>query len=229
MVTRYEEPEMNGTHFTALAAFGTIFALQGHAATYTYDLNGADGLSGAITTNCNNCLINSSDVLAWALIAAGDGVSVASTGSDPQIVAQGSAMVATPSAISFAFGSGAGFEYVGFLSGNQSINFLNELTFASAPLMFPQGGGEVDICDSGSSVATSSSSCTGPIISPPTVQIIANANVNATAAPEMDPASWVGALTLLMGTLAVMNGRAPRSPEPSAQLSVGGSIGRSRR
>jgi hypothetical protein len=71
------------------------------AASFTYSLT---DLSGTITTNCNNCVLNSSNITAWSMSVPGF-ISIASTtpGAQLSIPAGDTDMVATPEAITFNF------------------------------------------------------------------------------------------------------------------------------
>jgi hypothetical protein len=72
------------------------------AGSYIYSLT--DLSSGYITTNCNNCVLNSSTITAWSMSVPGF-ISLASTtpGARLQVPAGDTDMVATPEAISFNF------------------------------------------------------------------------------------------------------------------------------
>jgi len=83
-----------------------------NASGYTYELNGIGNLSGSVTTDCNNCALTQNDFTAWTITrSAGDTFGpVTSTSSVPgasvTVLFQNS-MVATPTAITFDFGSGS--------------------------------------------------------------------------------------------------------------------------
>jgi hypothetical protein len=71
------------------------------AGSYTYSLT---DLSGYITTNCNNCVLNSSNITAWSMSVPGF-ISLASTtpGAQLQVPAGDTDMGATPESINFSF------------------------------------------------------------------------------------------------------------------------------
>jgi hypothetical protein len=133
------------------------------ASSYTYDMNGFDALTGFITTNCDNCALTSGNITAWAFKSAADQVSVASSVAGAQLYLQGDALDATPTAITFGFSPAPTDGSVGFVSGNQSVNFLSDALAASAPFEFPNGIGEFDICKPGT-ILFGSSSCGGGLV-----------------------------------------------------------------
>jgi hypothetical protein len=177
-----------------------------NASSYTYDLNGIGTLTGFITTDCDACTLSASDITAWsitstqgsdtipALLAFGTVIS-SSADAGASIVGNylGDLMVASPSAISFAFnsttGSGSeiqfydstGFDYIQF--GDQNAYLASDL-------------GRVQTCIPGE--------CEG--FSYGGVQVIATAAAPVRA-PEIDPASAVSGLTLLAGAMVVLRGR----------------------
>jgi hypothetical protein len=194
---------MKGYTAAAIAMLAAIASTPANASSYTYDMNGIDGISGVITTNCDNCVLNASDVTAWSLMSPGlsaPGVSVSSSAAGSQLFVQGSGLAATPSAVTFQFTPSAGI--VEFFSNNQSIDFLDFGTFASAPFMYPNGIGEIDTCSPGSFVK-GNGDCFSDFLGTGT-QAIAKATA---AAPEMSPRSFATYLALLLGGLAVLRGR----------------------
>ncbi len=82
-----------------MSVIGTPLASAG---SYIYSLT--DLSLGYITTNCNNCVLNSSTITAWSMSVPGF-ISLASTtpGARLQVPAGDTDMVATPEAISFNF------------------------------------------------------------------------------------------------------------------------------
>jgi hypothetical protein len=124
----------------------------------------------------------------------------------PQVSVQGNALMATPTAITFAFTPSIGFLQADFNSGGESIQFWNQGGFASPQFMYPNGVGTIFVCDT-TSVCYSDSLYFGtqPI-----------ANFKAVSAPEIDPASLAGAVTLLFGLLAVSRGRRAETASGSA-------------
>jgi hypothetical protein len=72
-----------------------------NAGSYIYSLT---DLSGYITTNCNNCVLNSSNITAWSMSVPGF-ISIASTtpGAQLQVPTGDTDMGATPEAINFSF------------------------------------------------------------------------------------------------------------------------------
>jgi hypothetical protein len=196
---------MKGYTVAAIAMLAAIASSRANASAYTYDMNGIDGITGVITTNCDNCVLNASDVTAWSLMSPGlpaPAVSVSSAAAGSQLVVQGSALSATPNAVTFQFTPSSTTGIVEFFSNNQSIDFLNFGTFASAPYMFPNGIGEIDTCGPGSFLK--GGECFSNFLGTGTQPI---ARATAAAAPEMDPRSFTASLTILFGALAVLRGR----------------------
>jgi hypothetical protein len=173
------------------------------ASSYTYDMNGFAGLTGFITTSCDNCALTSGNITAWAFT--GDQVSVASSVAGAQLYLQGNALDATPAAITFGFSPAPTDGSVGFVSANQSVNFLSDTLDISAVLQFPNGIGEYDVCNPGT-VLFGSSSCSGGLVQG-TQKIF---GAQAVAAPEIDSASWTSSVSLLAGALLVLRGRRRR-------------------
>jgi hypothetical protein len=175
------------------------------ASSYTYDMNGFDALTGFITTNCDNCALTSGNITAWAFKSAADQVSVASSVAGAQLYLQGNALDATPTAITFGFAPASTSGSVGFISANQSVNFLSNAMEASVPFEFPNGIGEVDVCSPGT-ILFGNSSCNGGLVQG-TQKIF---GAHSLAAPEIDPASWMSAVSLLAGALLILRGRRQR-------------------
>jgi hypothetical protein len=195
---------MKGYTAAAVAMLAAIASSPAGASAYTYDMNGIQGITGSITTNCDKCVLNASDVTAWSFMSpdfSGPAMSISSSAAGSQLFVQGSALAATPNAVTFQFTPSPTQAIVEFYSNNQSIDFLNFGDFASAPFMFPNGIGQVDVCSGG--FEQGSSTCFGGLYSG--TQPIASAATRA--APEMDPRSFATALTLLFGALAVLRGR----------------------
>jgi hypothetical protein len=201
---------MKGYTAAAIAMLAAIASSPATASAYTYDMNGIDGITGVIKTNCDNCVLNASDVTAWSLMSPGAGpvVSVSSSAAGSQLFVEGSGLAATPNAVTFQFTPSSGI--VEFFSNNQSIDFLDFGTFASAPFMFPNGIGEIDTCSPGSFVK-GVGACFSDFLGTGT-QAIAKATA---AAPEMDPRAFATSLTLLFGALAVLRGRRTRNLSPT--------------
>jgi hypothetical protein len=85
-----------------------------NAASYTYTLSDE---SGFITTTCDNCVLNSSNIIAWSMTVPGF-LSITSTapGAEVSVSAGDTDMVATPEGINFSFNG----VYGGFLFSNPS-------------------------------------------------------------------------------------------------------------
>jgi hypothetical protein len=195
----------------AVTALSVICLSRANASTYTYDVNAVGGaLSGVITTDCDVCVLNSSNITAWSLNSGTGALSVNGTpviATSLQSGAQitGSGMVATPSAISFGFGTGSGDE-INFISHSSEIEFadlassLGSESFLGLPIgevdactRAFQPGGEIDICGGETQAG---------------IKTIATAKV--VSSPEIDPASLASSLTLLFGMLAVITTRGTR-------------------
>jgi hypothetical protein len=169
------------------------------ANSYNYSLT---NLSGSITTNCDNCVLNSSDITAWSMSVPGF-ISLASTAPGAQLFvpAGDTDMTATPGAINFNFNA----PYGAFLFATSSANvgFDDD---RGENIGFGPGQGVVAACKSdapgdcmfvggGSGIQSIGLAVPAPPAS----------------APELDPASLVGGLTLLFGLLAVVRGRRPQA------------------
>jgi hypothetical protein len=190
-----------GTRVVAVLFAALSGASRANADFYHYDLSGIDGLHGSITTTCDSCVLDSSDISSWSLTSTDTGLppfSIASSTPGSQTSVQGNALTATPTAISFAFTPSDGFLFSDFTSGSHSVQFWNQGGFASQPSMYPNGIGSIFLC-SGSG-CYSDSSYTGS-------HSIA---ARALAAPEMDLGTVGSSLTLLLGALAVLTTRRPR-------------------
>jgi hypothetical protein len=87
-----------------------------NAGSYIYSLT---NLSGYITTNCDNCVLNSSNITAWSMSVPGF-ISLSSTtpGAQLSVPAGDTDMMATPGAITFNFGG----IYGGILFATPSAN-----------------------------------------------------------------------------------------------------------
>jgi hypothetical protein len=198
----------------AVGCWGLPGALQANAPGpgYVYGVDVDNGfLSGTITTSCDQCVLNSSDITAWALASTATPVgapapfAIAST--DPGAFASSdflgfpSNLAANPTAITYDFGKDG--EFV-FATNNEFVQ-LGYSDIGASLMGFP---GEIAVC-SGSATGSGSggSSClaglfrAGPMVF---------ASIKNVAAPELDATSLAGALTLLLGSLAVLRGR-PRS------------------
>jgi len=171
------------------------------ANSYDYSLTNT-GLSGSITTNCDNCVLNSSDITAWSMSVPGF-ITLASTtpGAQLFVPAGDTDMMATPGAITFNFGG----IYGGILFATPSAN-VGYGDDQGHNIGFGPGQGIVAACKNdvpgdcmfvggGSSIQSIGLAVPAPPAS----------------APELDPASLVGGLTLLFGLLAVVRGRRPRA------------------
>jgi hypothetical protein len=167
------------------------------ASSFTYDLT---SLSGSITTNCDNCVLNSSDITGWSMSVPGF-ISLASTtpGAQISVPAGDTDMTATPGSINFNFNAPfGGFQ---FATSSASVAFVDD---RGDNIGFGPGQGVIAACKSdspgdcmffGGGSGTQSIGLAAP--APPT------------SAPELDPASLVCGLTLLFGLLAVGRGRRP--------------------
>lgn len=100
----------------AAAIVSSFGVPRAHAATYTYTLS---DLSGSITTSCDNCVLNASNITAWSMTVPGF-LSLASTvpGAQVSVPAGDTDMAATPEGINFNFGG----PYGGVLFSNPSGN-----------------------------------------------------------------------------------------------------------
>ncbi len=200
----------------ALALGAITLAPRANAATYTYDVGTVDWpiTSGYIITSCDNCVLTSANILAWALQSSPGGVSVASNNPGALLTLDGNAMQATPRAITFGFLPGPTFGDAIFASGNQSVDYFSQSLDASTIIEFPNGIGETDACSPGTLL---NGSCFG-VLNQGTEKIALRTGI----APEIDSASWVAATTLLAGVLLVIRGRRHRiAVWPSARKARG--------
>jgi hypothetical protein len=182
----------------ALISFGGMPLAS--ASSFTYDLT---DLSGSITTNCDNCVLTSSDITGWSMSLPGF-LSLASTtpGAQVSVPAGDTDMVATPTAINFSFNAPFGGFSFGTSSG--SVAYVDD---RGDNIGFGPGEGIIAACKNdapGDCMFFGGGSGTRSIglaaAAPPA------------SAPELDPASLVGGLTLLFGLLAVFRGRRPLAP-----------------
>jgi len=173
----------------------TLFATQGFADTYTYDITGPTA-TGYITTSCDSCVLNASDVTAWNLAG------FSSTVPGSTVLVTGNGFVATPTGIFFNFNPAAPTFNDALFSElpNPTPIFgsTNSVEYANLTTGLSYGpSGEVSVCNT--------FSCNGTLVASnvdlgPLVRSVA-------AAPEIDPTTSGSALTLLLGTLAVLRGR----------------------
>ena len=85
-----------------------------NAATYTYNLSDVDGF---ITTTCDNCVLNSSNIVAWSMSVPGFSIASTQPGANLSVPAGDTDMAASPGAVSFDFtGSYYGFVFNGPLT-----------------------------------------------------------------------------------------------------------------
>ncbi len=70
------------------------------AATYTYNLS---DVAGYITTNCDNCVLSSSNIVAWSMSVPGFSIASTDPGAGVYVPAGDTDMGATPGALNFAF------------------------------------------------------------------------------------------------------------------------------
>jgi hypothetical protein len=168
------------------------------ATDYTYDLA---NISGSITTNCDNCILNSSDITAWSM-SIPSFMSISSTTPGAQIIipAGDTDMAATPTSLQFAFGG----PYGGIEFSNPSA-FLDYDDDQGDNIGFGPGEGVVAACQRqpvgncqffGGAMGTQS--------------ISVGVHTSPTSAPELDPRSLIAGLTLLFGLVAVFRGRRVR-------------------
>jgi hypothetical protein len=181
----------------AVGCWGLTGALQVNAADYIYDINVNNGfLAGTITTSCDQCLLNSSNITAWALASTNSPLPFSAASTDPGASAgyylgEGpTSLTATPTAITYNFGANGQFA---FQTNNDFLIFA--YSDIGAFLMgFP---GQIVEC-------AGSNPCAGEVFRGGTTVL---GDIKSVAAPELDAASLGGALTLLLGSLAVLHGR----------------------
>ena len=173
----------------------TLFATQAFADTYTYDITGPTA-TGYITTSCDSCVLNASDITAWNLAG------FSSTVPGSTVLVTGNGFVATPTGIFFNF--------------NPAAPTFNDALFSELPNPTPIFGstnsveyanlttglsfgpsGEVSVCNT---FACNGTLVAGNVDLGPLVRSVA-------AAPEIDPTTSGSAFTLLLGALAVLRGR----------------------
>ena len=87
--------------FGALSFLSLAAAPRAEAATYTYTLTG--GFSGSLTTTCDSCALNASNITAWSISAGGTSVSSTTAGAQLTVPAGDTDLQATPSGITFSF------------------------------------------------------------------------------------------------------------------------------
>jgi hypothetical protein len=171
-----------------------LFATQVFADTYTYDITGPNA-TGYVTTSCDSCVLNASDVTAWNLAG------FSSTVPGSTVVVTGNGFVATPTGIFFNFNPEAPLNDALFselpnptpiFGSPNSVEYAN---LTSALSFGPSG--EATVCNTSLCYETlvSSNVDLGPLVR------------SVAAAPEIDPTTSGSALTLLLGTLAVLRGR----------------------
>jgi hypothetical protein len=182
----------------AVACWGLPGALQAGAPAYTYDVDVNNGfLIGTITTNCDQCMLNGSDITAWTLGSTSSPQTFTAASTDPGAYAGSylldnvpTSLTATPSAITYNFGANGQFV---FQTNKEFIIFA--YSDIGAYLMgFP---GQIAEC-------AGSNDCYGEVFRGGTTVL---GELKSVAAPELDAASLAGALTLLLGSLAVLRGR----------------------
>ncbi len=178
----------------AIALVAVGLGSRANAASYTYDTSGIDGISGFITTDCNSCTLNSNNIIAWAFNPGLYQVNIASSAVGSELDLDGNALVATPKAITFGFDPSPTSGDAFFKGQSGTVDFLSSATSASVYFSYPNGTGEFDICSAG---------CSSDYFQG-THKVFGAAVV---AAPEIDSASWVSALSLLAGVLLIVKGR----------------------
>jgi hypothetical protein len=185
----------------AVGCWGLPGVLQANAPGYTYGVDVDNGfLTGTITTSCDQCILDSSNITGWALASTATPAPFSVASTDPGAFAGfafpdiPTSLTANPAAITYDFAQAGQFI---FQNNNEFV--LLGYSHIGADLMgFP---GEIGVC-SGSDPGTSS--CVAELFrGGPTVL----AEVRNVAAPELEATSLAGALTLLLGSLAVLRGR----------------------
>jgi hypothetical protein len=192
-------------------SLSVICLSRANASSFTYDVNVFNALTGSITTNCDTCVLNSSDITAWSftskatgpLAVGGQPVTATSFASGAQLT--GSGMVATPTAITFAFGSAAN-DQMYFVTNTAKIEFadlacaLGSLSLCGLPI------GEVDACTRSLVRGAEIDNCGGETAA----GIKTIATLKKVAVAEIDPASLASSMTLFIGALAVIASRRAR-------------------
>lgn len=180
-----------------LVASLILFATQAFANTYTYDITGFGVVpaNGNITTSCDNCVLNASDITAWNLAG------FSSTVPGSTVLVTGNGFVATPTGIFFNFNPAAPTFNDALFSELPNptpvLGSPNSVEYANASTGLSYGPtGEATVCNTQTCYGTLASSNVdlGPL-------------VRSVAAPEIDPMTSGSALTLLLGALAVLRGR----------------------
>jgi hypothetical protein len=93
--------------YLSLCLFGSLSFIslgatsRADAASFTYTLS--DGFSGFITTTCDNCALDASNITAWSISVGGISVSSTSPGAQLMVPAGDNDLVATPNGIAFLF------------------------------------------------------------------------------------------------------------------------------
>ena len=183
-------------------------ALQANAPGYTYGIDIDNGLlSGTITTSCDQCVLNGGNITAWELVSTATPsatpapFAIAST--DPGAYVSfnlgfPSNLAANPTAITYDFGKDGEF----FFANNNEFVLLGYSDIGASLSGFP---GEISECSGSASGSGSGGvSCVGELFR---TGPAAFASIKNVAAPELDSTSLAGALTLLLGSLAVLRGR----------------------
>jgi hypothetical protein len=182
----------------SVACWGLPGELQASAPGYTYDIDVNNGfLTGTITTSCDQCMLDGSDITSWALASTSSPQTFSVASTDPGAYAGSylldngpTSLTATPAAITYDFGADGQFV---FQTNKEFIIFA--YSDIGAYLMgFP---GQIVEC-------AGSNPCFGEEFRGGTTVL---GELKSVAAPELDAASLAGALTLLLGSLAVLHGR----------------------
>jgi len=181
----------------AVGCWGLTGALQVNAADYTYDINVDNGfLVGAITTSCDQCILNSSNITAWALATNTGPLPFSESSTDPGASAgyymgEGpTSLTATPTAITYNFGANGQFAF----QTNNDFLIFGYSDIGAFLMGFP---GQIVECQG-------SNACGGTVFEGGTTVL---GGIKSVSAPELDAASFGGALTFLLGSLAVLQGR----------------------
>jgi hypothetical protein len=182
----------------AVGCWGLSGSLQANAADYTYDIDVDNGfLAGSITTSCDQCLLNSSNITAWALTstASPEPFSVASStdpgaSAGPYLGNSPTSLTATPTAITYNFGANGEFAF----QTNKEFIIFAYSDIGAFLMGFP---GQIVECEG-------SNPCAAEVFRGGTTVL---GDIKSVAAPELDATSLAGALTLLLGSLAVLHGR----------------------
>jgi hypothetical protein len=186
------------TMLWAVGVWGLAGALQASASGYTYGVNVDNGfLTGTITTNCDQCILNSSNITAWALASTATPVPLSIASSDSGAFAGfafpniPTSLTANPTNITYDFG-GAG-QFI-FQTTSDKFVLFGYSDIGSYLMGFP---GQIEEC-------SGSYSCPANVFRGGTTVL---GKVESVAAPELDANSLGSALTLLLGSLAVLRGR----------------------